>query len=126
MDGEEEMNHGKYGFGKVRSLREYEKYSGLLFSKVVVQQYTVDKGYPPNPYNFESEEEWLKSFTSLFKHCIDIGFHQVPEKITIFGWWHFMMKKMKLFSDKMVDRNEIQRMMNDPDGYCKVWRQFQY
>lgn len=33
MDDEENMNHGKYGFGKVRSLKDYEKYSGLLFSK---------------------------------------------------------------------------------------------
>jgi len=24
-----------------------------------------------------------------------------------------------------ADPGEIQRMKNDPDGYCKVWRQFQ-
>jgi len=124
MDGEEEMNHGKYGFGKVRSLREYEKYSGLLFSKRAVQQYTVDKGYPPNPYNFESEEEWLKSFTSLFKHCIDIGFHQVPEKDYDFWVVAFHDEKDETIFRQDADRNEIQRMMNDPDGYCKVWRQF--
>ena len=124
MDGEEEMNHGKYGFGKVRSLREYEKYSGLLFSKRAVQQYTVDKGYPPNPYNFESEEEWLKSFTSLFKHCIDIGFYQVPEKDYDFWVVAFHDEKDETIFRQDADRNEIQRMMNDPDGYCKVWRQF--
>jgi hypothetical protein len=124
MDGEEEMDHGKYGFGKVRSLREYEKYSGLLFSKRAVQQYTVDKGYPPNPYNFESEEEWLKSFTSLFKHCIDIGFHQVPEKDYDFWVVAFHDEKDETIFRQDADRNEIQRMMNDPDGYCKVWRQF--
>ena len=124
MDGEEEMNHGKYGFGKVRSLKDYEKYSGLLFSKRAVQQYTVDKGYPPNPYNFESEEEWLKSFTSLFKHCIDIGFHQVPEKDYDFWVVAFHDEKDETIFRQDADRNEIQRMMNDPDGYCKVWRQF--
>jgi hypothetical protein len=26
---------------------------------------------------------------------------------------------------KDADSNEITRMKNDPDGYCKVWREFQ-
>lgn len=124
MDGEEEMNHGKYGFGKVRTLKDYEKYSGLMFSKRAVQQYTIDKGYPPNPYNFESEEEWTKSFTSLFKHCIDVGFQQVPE--TDYDFWvvAFHDENDETIFRQDADKNEIQRMMNDPDGYCKVWRQF--
>ncbi len=76
MDGEENMNHGKYGFGKVRSLRDYEKYSGLLFSKRAVQQYTLDKGYPPNPNNFNSEEEWLKSFSKHLNYNLQNHFPQ--------------------------------------------------
>jgi hypothetical protein len=124
MDDEENMNHGKYGFGKVRSLRDYEKYSGLLFSKRAVQQYTLDKGYPPNPYDFNSEEEWLKSFTSVFKHCIDIGFTQVPEKDYDFWVVAFHNEKDETIYRQDADKNEIQRMMNDPDGYCKVWREF--
>jgi hypothetical protein len=124
MDDEENMNHGKYGFGKVRSLRDYEKYSGLLFSKRAVQQYTLDKGYPPNPYDFNSEEEWLKSFTSVFKHCIDIGFTQVPEKDYDFWVVAFHNEKDETIYRQDADKNEIQRMMSDPDGYCKVWREF--
>ena len=27
---------------------------------------------------------------------------------------------------KDADQNEINNMKNDPDGYCKVWRTFQY
>ena len=124
MDDEENMNHGKYGFGKVRSLRDYEKYSGLLFSKRAVQQYTLDKGYPPNPYNFNSDEEWLKSFTSVFKHCIDIGFTQVIEKDYDFWVVAFHNEKDETIYRQDADKNEIQRMMSDPDGYCKVWREF--
>jgi hypothetical protein len=124
MDDEENMNHGKYGFGKVRSLRDYEKYSGLLFSKRAVQQYTLDKGYPPNPYDFNSEEEWLKSFTSVFKHCIDIGFTQVPEKDYDFWVVAFHNEKDETIYRQDADKNEIQMMMNDPDKYCKVWREF--
>jgi hypothetical protein len=26
---------------------------------------------------------------------------------------------------KDADPNEIRNMKNDPDGYCKVWREFQ-
>jgi hypothetical protein len=124
MDGEEDMQHGKYGFGKVRSLRDYEKYSGLLFSKRAVQQYTIDKGYPPNPNNFNSEEEWLKSFTSVFKHCIDIGFTQVPEKDYDFWVVAFHNELDETIYRQDADKGEVDRMLRDPDGYCKVWREF--
>ena len=124
MDGEENMNHGKYGFGKVRSLRDYEKYSGLLFSKRAVQQYTLDKGYPPNPYNFNSEEEFLKSFTSVFKHCIDIGFTQVPEKDYDFWVVAFHNELDETIYRQDADKGEVDRMLRDIDGYCKVWREF--
>jgi hypothetical protein len=26
---------------------------------------------------------------------------------------------------KDADKNEISRIKNDPDGYCKIWREFQ-
>ena len=124
MDDEENMNHGKYGFGKVRSLRDYEKYSGLLFSKRAVQQYTLDKGYPPNPYNHQSEEEWLSSFASIFKHCIDVGFHDVPEKDYDFWVVAFHDEKDETIYRQDADKGEVDRMLKDPDGYCKVWREF--
>ena len=39
MDGEEQEGHeGIYGFGTERTLRQYEEYSGLLFSKRAIQQ----------------------------------------------------------------------------------------
>jgi hypothetical protein len=65
MDNEPPMEHGIYGFGTVRSLKDYEKYSGLLFEKRAIQQETLDKKYPPNTYNFSSEEDWKKSFLSI-------------------------------------------------------------
>jgi hypothetical protein len=50
MDGEEvTLDFSKYGFGTERTLRDYEIYSGLKFSNRAVQQYTLDKKYPPNP-----------------------------------------------------------------------------
>ena len=125
MDGEVELDFGKYGFGTERTLKDYEKYSGLHFSKRAIQQYTLDKKYPPNPYNFESEEEWLDSFTTIFKHCIDIHFGQVPEKDYDFWVVAFHNKDDTTIHRQDADVNEVNRMLNDSSGYCKIWREFQ-
>ena len=127
MDGEvyNPEEFGKYGFGTERTLKDYEIYSGLLFSKRAVQQYTLDKHYPPNPQVFETEEEWLASYASIFKHCIDVGFHQVPEKDYDFWVVAFHDENDETLFRKDADINEINNMLRDPDGYCKVWREFQ-
>ena len=125
MDGEEPMEHGIYGFGPERTLREYEIYSGLLFSKRAVQQETLDKKYPPNTYNYANEEEWINSFASIFKHCIDIGYTQVTENDYDFWAVAFHDENDNTIYRKDADPNEIRNMKNDPDGYCKVWREFQ-
>jgi len=124
MDGENEMEHGIYGFGNTRSLRDYEKYSGLLFSKRAVQQYTLDKNYPPNPYNYNNEDEWLNSFSSIFKHCIDIQYSSVPEKDYDFWAVAFHGDNDETIHRKDCDEREIQSFFRDPDGYCKIWREF--
>jgi len=127
MDGEtfNPDEFGIYGFGTERTLRDYEKYSGLLFDRRAIQQETIDKKYPPNTYNFENEEDWKNSFASIFKHCIDIGYSQVPE--TDYEFWvvAFHNEQDETIFRKDADINEINRMKNDPDGYCKVWREFQ-
>jgi hypothetical protein len=126
MDGETQEGHdGPYGFGTVRSLRDYEKYAGLLFEKRAVQQYTIDKKYPPNPYNYESEDDWKADFAQVFKHCIDIGYSSVPEKDYDFWVVAFHNENDETIFRKDADKNEITSMLRDPDGYCKVWREFQ-
>jgi len=125
MDGEAPEGHdGPYGFGTERTLKDYEKYSGILFSKRAIQKHTLDKNYPPNP-PIEDEQEWLESFTSIFKHCIDVYKQQVPE--TDYEFWvvAFHNDKDETLFRKDADKNEITSMMRDPDGYCKVWREFQ-
>ena len=126
MDNEEiTMDFSTYGFGTERTLKDYEIYSGLRFSKRAVQQHTIDKNYPPNPTIFQSEEEWEASFASIFKHCIDIGFDSVPE--TDYEYWvvAFHDENDNTIHRQDADIHEINRMKNDPDGYCKVWREFQ-
>jgi hypothetical protein len=126
MDGEEvTMDFSKYGFGTERTLRDYEIYSGLKFSNRAVQQYTVDKKYPPNPTIYETEEEWLLSFASIFKHCIDLSLSQVPENDYDFWAIIFEDGNGKELIRKDADKNEINRLKSDKDGYCKIWREFQ-
>ena len=124
MDNEDELDFGKYGFGEERTLRDYEKYSGLLFSKRAVQKYTIDKNYPPNPYPYQNDTEWINSFTVVFKHCIDVAYSHVPE--TDYDFWvvAFHNDKDDTLHRQDADENEIRRVMNDPDGYCKIWREF--
>ena len=126
MDGETQEGHdGPYGFGTVRTLREYEIYSGLLFSERAIQQWTIDKNYPPNPYDYANEQEWKDSFAKIYKHCIDIGYTQVPEKDYDFWVVAFHGENDETLFRKDSDKHEIDSYFRDPDGYCKVWREFQ-
>jgi len=105
MDGEEvTLDFGKYGFGTKRTLKDYEIYSGQIF---------------------ETEEEWENSFASIFKHCIDIGYDSVPEDDYDFWVVAFHDENDETIYRQDADKGEIARMKNDPDGYCKVWREFQ-
>jgi len=128
MDGEKQEGHdGKYGFGTTRTLRDYEEYSGLMFSDRSVQQYTLDKKYPPNPSIQElgGEENWKKQFATIFKHCIDVGYSQVTESDYDFWVVAFHDENDETLYRKDADKVEIKRMLNDPDKYCKIWRDFQ-
>lgn len=127
MDGEkQDVDFGKYGFGKVRTLKEYEKYSGLSFSKRAIQQRVKDHKPPPDPETSHlSDDEFDDKLLFIFKHCIDIGYHQVPEKDYDFWVVAFHNEKDETMFRQDADLNEINRLMNDPDKYCKVWREFQ-
>jgi hypothetical protein len=73
MDGEKQEGHdGKYGLGKERTLRDYEKYSGLYFEKRSVQEYTLKKQYPPNP-EIINNTDWEKSFSKRFIYDIKLN-----------------------------------------------------
>jgi hypothetical protein len=125
MDGEnpKSIDFGKYGFGTKRSLEDYERYAGISFSKRAVQKYTKDNHIAPNPV-IENKEEYEKSFLSIFKHCIDIGYHQVPEKDYDFWAVIFKDEDDKDLYRKDAVPDEITMMKNDPDKYCKLWREF--
>lgn len=63
-----QTHFGKYGFGNIRTLQDFEKYTGLCFKTRSVQKYTIDKREPPNPLLL-SYQEFEKS-CSNYSHGI--------------------------------------------------------
>ena len=126
MDGEKkDIDFGKYGFGYIRLLKDYEKYSGLCFSKRGVRKDVLDHKSPNLEDVSIDDSVFYSSLTSIFKHCIDIQFAQAPENDYNFWVVAFKDKEGNDLYRKDADSEEISRMKNDPDGYCKIWREFQ-
>ncbi len=126
MDGEKrDIDFGKYGFGNVRTLKDYEKYSGLSFGKRAITQQVKDNKPPPDALQNSSDAEFDQGLLHIFKHCIDIQYSQVPENDYDFWAVAFHDEKDDTIYRRDADTNEINNFQNDPDGYCKVWREFQ-
>jgi hypothetical protein len=120
-----DIDFGKYGFGSVRTLKEYEKYAGIKFSTRSITQDVLDHK-PPSLSNITlTDQEFEDSLLNVFKHCIDIGYHQVPENDYDVWAVAFKDKEGNEVYRKDCDKDEIERMKKDPDGYCKIWRSFE-
>lgn len=63
MDGHNrnEIDFAEYGFGDIRNVEDYEKYSGINFKLRGVQSYTIDKLPPPNPV-YSNNADYISSF----------------------------------------------------------------
>lgn len=119
IDDERNLNEdfGKFGFGPHRTQEEYEEYAGIKFNTRGVQQYTIDNKPAPNPKG----EKYLR----IFKHCLDIPHSSVP--LDDYDLWAvaFEDKNGKEIHRQDAGKEEITKMKNDPDGYCKLWRTFE-
>jgi hypothetical protein len=125
MDNEiNDIDFGRYNFGTVRTLSDYEKYAGMQFKTRSITQDVIDHKPPKLENMLISDEVFENSLTSIFKHCVDIGYEQVPLDDYVFWAFAFKDKDGKDMYRKDVDKEEIKRMKNDPDGYCKIWRSF--
>ena len=72
------FNLEPYGLGTKRTVRDYEKYAGIHFKKKSFQKWTIDNKFPPNPYDYATEEEWEDSFTYSFYHLVNLERHEMP------------------------------------------------
>jgi hypothetical protein len=125
MDGEKrDIDFKQYGFGPYRTLEDYEKYAGINFKKRAVQQYTIDQKFPPNP--ILNDEEYESSWLRIFKHCIDIGFHDVPEKDYDVWVVAFQDETGKELHRKDIGKDEINYLLGleGKEDYIKIWREF--
>lgn len=76
--GVEDGGHDLTGYdvGKVRTVRDYEKYAGIHFKKKSFQKHTIDNKFPPNP-QFETEEEWENSFVRSYYYLVTVNRHDL-------------------------------------------------
>ena len=86
MDGEDptQIDFGKFGFGSVRTVREYEEHAGISFKYRGVQQETLDRVDPPNHLPYEDEEEWKATFarSNDIHVCVHKGALEAADDIT--------------------------------------------
>ena len=126
MDGLEQEGHdGQYGFGKERTLRDYEIYSGLLFEKRSVQDYTLQKNYPPNPYEYNSENDWKESFVKDFEYCISVDRSKLPENDYEFWVVAFHREGGETLHRQDADINEINFLTREEPQMYNICRKFQ-
>ena len=120
-----EAQRGPYGFGTARTLEEYERYAGICFRRRAVTQAVLDWREPgPADNAGTSYAAFASSCIPRFRHCLDVGYDRVP--LDDYDFWVVAFKDAKgddLFRQD-ADPEEIAKMKQDPDGYCKVWRHF--
>jgi len=79
IDGEsfetEEERYGKYGLGRVRTIADWERYSGIRLHDRSVQEWTIQNKLAPNPV----VEDYENSFYPQFKHIIDVHRNEFTE-----------------------------------------------
>lgn len=124
MDGEKkDIDFGKYDFGNVRTLEDYEVYSGLNFKRRAVQRHTLDNKNPPNPI-YINKEDYENSFLSIFKHCISI--YKGVCKHNDYDFWvvSFEDKEGNSIYRKDADENEVKGLLQTSDEFCNIWREF--
>ena len=125
MDGEKrDIDFGEYGFGTERTLRDYEKFSGICFGNRSITQDVIEKQIPKFENIQIADDDFQKSLSRIFKHCIDLQYAQVPEADYDFWCVAFKDENGQDVYRQDADVSEINRVKNDPDGYIKLWREF--
>lgn len=120
-----DIDFDKYGFGRARKLRDYEKYAGICFKTRAIQQYTLDNNLPPNPI-INNKKEYKKSFVNVFKHCINIHEQYLPYNDYLFLAVIFEDVNGKSVYREDVSGENISSLKDYSDGFYKIWRTFYY
>lgn len=127
MDGEcspcMKNSLGIYFLGEERTLKDYEKYAGISFRRRAVQQYTLSHNFPPNPV-IDDPEEYEKSFTSIFKHCINV--HKNSFIYDDYDFCAVIFEDERGYQMNRIDLtgNELLNLINTSQDFINIWREF--
>jgi len=126
VDGENpnQIEWGKYGLGKKRTLEEFERFAGVEFKTRKFHKDSISEILPGTKP--KSEKDYREGLCNWVKYCIDIYKPDVPE--TDYDFWVCVFKDQHnndIFR-KDLDANEINHLMNqDPnDKFVHIWRDF--
>jgi len=124
MDGEKITDFGKYGFGKERTLTDYEMYAGIKFSNRTISEYTLENKYPPNNLN--------SVYVRRYKHCIDIHKSQINHEddyqfIAVILEYHDERGYQTIYRKDLLE-NEIKNLLNiqkyENKEFHNIWVEF--
>jgi hypothetical protein len=126
MDNEtQDINFRKYGFGKIRTLADYEKYAGLSFNHRAITADVINHT-APNLNNIAiSNDDFIKSLQKIFKYCINLSANNITE--TDYDFWVVAFHDI---NDKTIyrqdsDETEIKNIIaNNNQAFYNIWRQF--
>jgi hypothetical protein len=112
---------GKYWFGEVRSLQQYEQYAGLKFQTRQIHKDTLTHKSPPIQGDYES------GLCSKIKVCIDVYKGSLPEN----DYDTFAVALLDENGNDVYrqdcDENELKSLFDsDPnDQFIHIWREYE-
>ncbi len=83
----DELDIGPYGFGNVRSLKDYERYAGINFRLRLAHPDTYFNRPPPTPDVFVTDEEWFNGCLKNFWTSIRVPAEHV-DRDTDYDFWY--------------------------------------
>jgi hypothetical protein len=126
MDNEkQDIDFEKYGFGNIRSLTDYEKYSGLSFkSRSITDDVIYHKN--PNLNNIDiPDKDFQESLQHIFKYCINLPSDKINENDYDFWVVAFHDAEDRTVYRKDSDKEEIKNTVsNGRPTFYNIWREF--
>jgi len=112
---------GVYGLGTVRSLIDFEKYTGLRFKTRQIHQETLNNQLPPVKGDYES------GLANTIKVCIDVYKGSLPETDYDNFAVALLDKDDKDLFRKDVTEQEIKNLfaVDSGDKFIHIWREFE-
>lgn len=111
----------KYGFGKERTLEEYEHYAGVKFATRQVHRHTAE--YKPLPV---PQDNWEDNLLNKIKVCLDV----YKGSLTETDYDSFAVAILDINGDDVyrqdMDVNEFNNLMNvdKNDNFIHIWREY--